>query len=159
MAGRKANMHLINWLCVNVIDDDRKAKDLWCNETWDFSRVVTHIPQLIKHCIMAVSIHSLHVVDDCVVWADNISGVYTTCGCYIEMDMSIINRKWSWLQKLNAPEKIIMLICLIFHDSLPTNLLRFRRHRLSTNSVLPLQPSIGRFFALSVRLLKGSRHF
>ena len=64
---------------MNVIDDDLKVKDLWCNETWDFStRVVTRIPQLIKHCIMAVSIHSLHVVDDCVVWADNISGVYTT---------------------------------------------------------------------------------
>jgi hypothetical protein len=47
---------------INVMDGDLKVKDLWFNGTWDFSKVVTHILELIKQCIMAIPILLFHVI-------------------------------------------------------------------------------------------------
>jgi len=46
------------------MDADLKVKDLRFNRTWDFSKVVTHILELIKQCIMAVPIISFPDIDE-----------------------------------------------------------------------------------------------
>ena len=69
---------------------------------------------------------------DCIVWSTNMNGMYTlnsACSWFLSEARNLLpNTRWTWIWKLKAPEKIKIFIWKLFHNSHPTNLLRFKRN-------------------------------
>jgi hypothetical protein len=107
---------------VNVLDTNLHVKDLWHNGTWNF----TAIPAWLKERILAVPVPSLGYTADCVIWVANAAGTYSIKSAYLwlisKTNQLLKEPKWSWLWSLRTPGKIRMLIWMVFHNCLPTNL-------------------------------------
>lgn len=111
---------------VNVLDTNLHIKDLWHNSTWNFEMLATAIPAWLKERILAVPVPSLRYTADCVISAANAAGTYSIKSAYLwlisKTNQLLKEPKWSWLWSLCTPGKIRMLIWMVFHNCLPTNL-------------------------------------
>lgn len=97
---------LLGSLFVIISDADLRVRDVWRDGSWDFSRLSTNIPELIKFNVMAIPVPTFLAL------------VMLLCGQLARM--TTLNRlsnrmrdlqhheNWNWVWKLAAPEKIRM---------------------------------------------------
>jgi hypothetical protein len=123
---------------VYISDSNLKVNDLWVNGYWNFSHLMTNLPNDIRNLVTAVPIPSYRRSDDSIIWLSNITRIYNPKSAYLWLLKSYVtlnsDRHWFWIWKLKIPEKVQLMIWQIWHDCLPTNSLHFKQHLTSSST-------------------------
>jgi ribonuclease HI len=116
-----ANLYVNNLLCPN-------------EKSWDGHKIRSLFPSYIANSILAVPLFD-DVVEDHLVWDDDMHGSYTVKSGYnlllktqIDTVTNQGNEDWKWLWKIHAPPKTKHLLWRICKGILPTRLRLQQRH-------------------------------
>jgi hypothetical protein len=121
---------------VHISDSNLKVNDLWVNGYWNFSHLMTNLPNDIRNLVTVVPIPLHRWSDDSIIWLSSITRIYNPKSAYLWLLKSYVtlnsDRHWFWIWKLKIPEKVRLMIWKIWHDCLPTNSLHFKQHLTSS---------------------------
>nr|KYP74203.1 Putative ribonuclease H protein At1g65750 family [Cajanus cajan] len=116
---------------VHISDTERKINDVWKDGSWDWNSLYTLVPDNIKDMLNQVDIMGFGNVPDVWSWTARTDGEYSAASGYKWLCNK--NRplpaegEWLWIWKIKCPEKVKVIIWLMLHVAVPTNLFRFNR--------------------------------
>ena len=116
---------------VHISDTEVSVKDVWTGTQWNLANLYTNVPQSIHEILCHVTGPSGTEEQDGWAWLLDGNGVYTIRSAYhwLLQNNRLWNysHNWDWIWHLPVPEKVRLLVWLVCHQALPTNLLRNRR--------------------------------
>ncbi|KAK7242986.1 hypothetical protein RIF29_37768 [Crotalaria pallida] len=116
---------------IDIHDFELTIKQVWQYDNWNLSCIYSWLPHHAIQEINGIKPHFHDSVVDCFVWKSETDSVYIAKSGFRWLSNlstnDIVADQWSWIWKLPTSENIRFFISLIYHDSLTTNVLRFRR--------------------------------
>lgn len=105
-----------------------KVEEIIDNGRWNLVNIDHLLSNEVRNEILNTVLPVFSQTMDHPVWADSQNGTCFASNAYDFInDESNDLKEWQWFWKLKVPQKFKTFLWLIFHNKLPTNLLRFRR--------------------------------
>ncbi|KAK7247639.1 hypothetical protein RIF29_42526 [Crotalaria pallida] len=80
---------------VHVTDTEMRVCDAWKDGAWSLNDCYTPIPDTIKNLIQVVSIPLAHVMEDAIVWCEDVRSVYSAASGYLWLGLRVVILRFS----------------------------------------------------------------
>lgn len=123
---------------VDIHDVNVKLRDIIMFNGWNLEVLYTVLPHDVASQLQRMKPQLVPNHQDLWVWESSDSGCYTVKDGYTwlanRLQQGFTLEDWRWLLRLKIPERIRIFIWLVVHNSIQTNLYRFRCNMVASPS-------------------------
>src|ERR1044072_5751017 len=124
---------------VNIVDTETRLCDIVQHKAWNLDCLYTELPQVLKEKLTRIKL-DLHASNvDAWIWENSSTGIYTVRDAYKWLNNRLHDgmeiKRWSWVWRLQALEKLRFFIWTVLHGAIQTNSFRFRRSEEHTSEL------------------------